>query len=437
MRPGLGPGPNIGSGEMALVPRLVERGVDWVEQHQHMALGLFTLSRVLPFAVRLALLLGRDSNRLFDWVKAWQAASLAGQGQYPYIHYWSEYPPLYPWLTVLAYGVSRVIPLGPDGRLTFYALLGALLIAADIGLLVLVHRLARQAYGPRAAAQAGLLYGFLALPLYLYVGWFDTIPAFLFVLALERLLTRRAGQSAVAAAVGGLFKVFPLLAVPVAWHVLPAWRDRLKVAGITGLIVMVVLLPLALAGPTMTAASVQALLGRSSWETIWALAEGYTGFGQVAPLSERTDPAAAGRPIHPSWLPWPLITLVLIGALIWLFTRQFNLSGDGPSGSPPSRRVVALAGLSLNLLLLFSRGYSPQFLIWLLPLLIIVFPGRIGLLCGLLLVGANLLEYPIYVPRLVGRAPAVLGVAVLTRTILLVGLSLAYGRILTDYAHRD
>lgn len=436
MRPGLGPGPNIGSGEIALVPRLVERGADWVEQHQHMALGLFMLSRVLPFAVRLALLIGRDSNRLFDWVKAWQAASLAGQGQYPYIHYWSEYPPLYPWLTVLAYSVSRVIPLGPDGRLTFYALLGALLIAADVGLLVLVHRLARQAYGPRAATQAGLLYGFLALPLYLYTGWFDTIPAFLFVLALERLLTRRAGQSAVAAAVGGLFKVFPLLAVPVAWHVLPAWRDRLKVAGITGLIVMVVLLPLALAGPTMTAASAQALLGRSSWETIWALAEGYTGFGQVAPLSERTDPAAAGRPIHPSWLPWPLITLVLIGALIWLFTRQFNLSGDGSSGPPPSRRVVALAGLSLNLLLLFSRGYSPQFLIWLLPLVFVVFPDRTGAGYGLLLGGVNLLEYPVYFSFMPDR-PAVLVVAVVARTLVLVGLSLAYWRILTDYAYRN
>jgi len=422
---------------MALVPRLVERGVDWVEQHQRPALGLFMLSRVLPFAVRLALLMGRDYNRLFDWVKDWQTASLAGQGLFPYIHYWSEYPPLYPWLTVLAYGVSRVIPLGPEGRLTFYALLGALLIAADIGLLVLIYRLALQAYGPRSALRAALLYSILALPLYLYTGWFDTIPAFLFVLALERLLAHRAGQSAVAAAVGGLFKVFPLLGLLVAWNILPAWRDRLRVAGIAGLTVIIVMMPLALAGPTMTAASSRALLDRSSWETIWALAEGYTGFGQVAPLSERTDPAAASRPIHPSRLPWPLITLVLVGSLAWLFTRRFGLSGDGSSNISDSRRVVALAGLGLNLLLLLSRGYSPQFLIWLLPLLIIVFPGRIGLFCGLLLVGANLLEYPIYVPRLVGRAPAVLGAAVLTRTVLLVGLSLAYWRILTDYAHRN
>ncbi|MER3457881.1 MAG: hypothetical protein C4309_03910, partial [Chloroflexota bacterium] len=156
--------------------------VRWLDSHRRLALTAFILSRALPFGLRLALLLGPHSDRPFDIVKTWQAARLAGQGLFPYIHYWAEYPPLYPWLSVLIYGLSRMAPLGPDGRLTFYAVLGALLIAAEVGIVILIYRLAASAGNGRTAMQVALLYACLSVPLYLYTGWFDTIPAFHFLL---------------------------------------------------------------------------------------------------------------------------------------------------------------------------------------------------------------------------------------------------------------
>lgn len=394
--------------------------VRWLDSHRRLALTAFILSRALPFGLRLALLLGPHSDRPFDIVKTWQAARLAGQGLFPYIHYWAEYPPLYPWLSVLIYGLSRMAPLGPDGRLTFYAVLGALLIAAEVGIVILIYRLAASAGNGRMAMQAALLYACLSVPLYLYTGWFDTIPAFLLLLALERLMAGRLSQSALAAAIGGLFKVFPLLAIPVAWRALRSWDQRLRYTAIAGAVIVAIMMPFILISPVMTAAWARATLTRSSWETIWALAEGYTGFGLVAPLALRTDPASAGLQAHPSTLPWPLITLVLILALIGLFTRPLNLTAARP--------VVALGGLSLNLVLLFSRGYSPQFLLWVLPLLFAVFPGLTGAAYGLLLSGANVLEYPLYF-SFFPQQPILLIVAVLGRTMSLSGLSWAYWQV--------
>lgn len=398
-----------------------DRLLDWLDRRLRLALIVFILSRALPFAIRLALLIGPHLDRPYDIVKTWQAASLAGQGQFPYIHYWSEYPPLYPWLSVVVYGASRLIPLGPDGQLTFYAMLGAALIAAEVGVVILVYRLAGRAYGRRAALQASLLYTVLAVPLYLYTGWFDVIPTFLFLAALERLAAGRVGQSALAAAAGGLTKVFPLLAIAIAWRVLQAWRERLAYAAVSGATIAAVMAPLMLASPAMTIAWARTTMERSSWETVWALAEGYTGFGLVAPLSARTDPASAGFQAHPSSLPWPLITLALLALFIWLFTRPMRLTGV--------RSLAAFGGLSVNLLLLFSRGYSPQFLIWALPLLFVVFPGRAGAAYGLLLSGVNLLEYPVYF-TFFPEQPILLIIAVLARTALLIGLSLAYWRAL-------
>lgn len=406
---------------LPVVHHLVTILVGWLDAHQRLALTAFILSRALPFGLRLALLLGPHSDRPFDIVKTWQAARLAGQGLFPYVHYWSEYPPLYPWLSVLIYGLSRLVPLGPDGRLTFYASIGALLIAAEVGTVILIYRLAVSAHSRHTGMQAALLYTGLAVPFYLYTGWFDTIPAFLFLLALDRLMASRPSQSALAAAIGGLFKVFPLLAIPIAWRALPSWGQRLRYIAIAGAIIAAVIAPFALISPAMAVAWLRVTLTRSSWETIWALAEGYTGFGLIAPLAMRTDPASAALQAHTSTLPWLLITLALVAMLIGLFTRPFNLTITRP--------VVALGGLSLNLVLLFNRGYSPQFLLWLLPLLFIIFPGPAGAAIGLLLSGANLLEYPLYF-SFFPQYPILLIVAVLGRTAVLIWLSWAYWQVI-------
>ena len=39
-----------------------------------------------------------------------ELAGLSAQGYFPGIHFWVEYPPLFPWLAVAAYQLSLLIP---------------------------------------------------------------------------------------------------------------------------------------------------------------------------------------------------------------------------------------------------------------------------------------------------------------------------------------
>jgi hypothetical protein len=85
---------------------------------------------------------------------------------------------------------------------------------------------------------------------------------------------------------------------------------------------------------------------------------------------------------------------------------------------------MLLTSLLLNIFLLFSKGYSPQYLTWLIPCMAILATGRsIWLLFIAGLVVANLIEYPIYF-HFFPKTPWVLILAVGVRTLLLVFASL-------------
>jgi hypothetical protein len=131
------------------------------------------------------------------------------------------------------------------------------------------------------------------------------------------------------------------------------------------------------------------MLDRSAWETVWAVADGYYGFGQV--LGERLNPAETNFAIYESTLPpafWPLVTLVFAALYGLIFIR--------PADYSQPRNMVALTGVTVSLFLLYSKGYSPQFLVYLLPFIILLFPDGRGLAYALMLTGLNVLEQPIY-----------------------------------------
>ena len=46
-----------------------------------------------------------------------QLGRLAASGAYPFIDYWVEYPPLFPWLSVLAYTIAALLPGWIGGRM--------------------------------------------------------------------------------------------------------------------------------------------------------------------------------------------------------------------------------------------------------------------------------------------------------------------------------
>jgi hypothetical protein len=105
---------------------------------------------------------------------------------------------------------------------------------------------------------------------------------------------------------------------------------------------------------------------------------------------------------------------------------------------PPRRRFV-FAAFSVFLVLLYSKGWSPQFVAYLVPLLLIVFPPVEGGLYALAFTVTAFLETPVWSHYAFGRPGAttvanlLLQVAVLARTTLLVVVTARlYPRLFRD-----
>jgi hypothetical protein len=376
-------------------------------------LGLLLVSRLAVVPVRVALLAG--SEKYFDFRHYFELARMSDQGFYPYIHYWMEYPPVFPWLTVAIYKLGALFASGIALEAWFYGVISLLFVAAEAAILVVTYRLSLHLSGAAAAWRSALIYLLCFLPIYLWNGWFDALPTLVFVLALYLLVTGRRQASAAATGLGLITKIFPGLLAPLALCVLPGARSKMRYVVIALGVAVAGVAPLALAAPSMMATSLRAMLGRPSWETVWALLEGYYGFGAVAPFADRLDPATATAGSHASTLPWGLVTAVFAVLFALVLWRAW--------GKDSPRQVVAAAGSVLALLLIYNKGYSPQYLMWIAPLLAVLWPGWKGAAYLALLSAINLVEYPLYF-HFFPTAHWVLAVAVAARTVMLFAIGL-------------
>ncbi len=409
------------------------------------------ITRVLVLIVRVVLVpIPGDPNDLRYFL---DLARMSDQGLYPYIHFWAEYPPVFPWLIVGTHKLSLLVAGGVTAERLFYTILIGFLIACESGVFWLLYRLAlllqrseltirrphlmrppvlrsdsglagSPASGALASSGPALtspfLYLLLFVPGYLWTGWFDVLPVCLYLAALYLLLTRRERWSALAVGLGIVSKLFPLMVLPIALCTLRGFRRQLRYATIAGGTVLLFTLPFVLIDPSMTLASVRTAFVRPSWETIWALMDGYYGYGRVAPLAEHVNVASAQWIAHNSTLPWGLI-----GGGFGLAFALFYLRAYGHYTVNRPRRVLAGVAFTMTLLILYSRGYSPQYITWIAPLLVILSPNRQGAFCLGLWGALNVLEALLYI-SLFPQQHWMLVLAVTVRTILLVFLATAF-----------
>jgi hypothetical protein len=346
-------------------------------------------------------------------------ASYASQGFYPAVHYWSEYQPLFPWIPTIIYRLSLLLPNWGEPGFWFILFLATFFLLAETANLVLIYLIGRRLYGPAVAVQIGWTYSLLFVPLLVMLGWFDVFGLTFLLLALYLILDHRPVAAGIAAGVGFLVKLLPVIVVPVAFWREPTGRRRVLLIAVTLLSIIVVALPFAVLNPELFTLSWTINAKRSSWETVWALLEGYTSYGKAGGAN-RFDPTTAGAEQHSSTLPWPLITAGFVLVYLWLWTRPTNWRDD--------RRAVAFTGLTINLVTLYLKGYSPQFLVWLLPFVLLLLPGLRGVIYAVLLSVVNIVESPIYLTVLPDQSWLLVG-TVLARTGLLVLLSVEYGRM--------
>jgi hypothetical protein len=388
--------------------------------HEH---SDFVLFAVLFVAFRfMTLLLYRPGGFIADYsdynTSYLPFAQWSDRGLYPFVHYWLEWPPLFAWWVVGIYRLSSLVPQWTDPRLWYNTFLGLSFLPFEIGNFVLVYLMGRELYDRSKALRCALIYACLFAPVYVWSGWNESFSLFFLLLGLYLLLRGRPLLAGIMGGVGFWVKVIPILLAPVGLRVLEGARRRVVFLIGLGVSAFVVALPFLWLNARFLWAFFANLWGRSSWETVWALLDGYYSYGVVT-ADRLTIPSDFSN--HASVLPWAIITAAFALVLLWLYTRRVPYS--------EKLSTVALAGLTINLFTLYSKGYSPQFIVQLIPLAVLLLPSLRGVSYLILLDVINFLEATVYFIMLPDQR-WLLVTTVLLRTLLILALSFEYGLIL-------
>ncbi len=369
--------------------------------------GLFIFSRMI-------LLVSLPLDGLRGYGDFTHFFNMAGMGL-PMVDFWVEFPPVFPYLSLLIYKLV-------GGREHAYDYLLVMLLSfAQAGTLVVFIGLAKKIYG-EAVWIGGRTWVYFGIILALPYGWwyFDPLAVYAMLLALAWMIDHKTAPAGFGLAIGALTKLFPLMVLPVACKWLSR-RNALLVTGIAISTVVVVYISFILASPEMALASLRSQGAKGSWETVWALLDGNFSTGNFGPEIERYDAANAlipqGNP--PSIPPWlTIIPFALTGG--WLFWRV---------RIPSPKAVIAFLGVTWCLFLLWSPGYSPQWQLYLLPLILLVLPLREAVLFAVTLTFVNVLEWPVMLTRGYNWG---LWITIIVRTFLLVLLAFAFWRAGTE-----
>lgn len=334
-------------------------------------------------------------NAFTDYDYYFRTSQLSEQGFLPFVNMWYEYPPLSTYIVHSAYVLSNaIVPLNDLGELGFQLysrVLGTILLIFECGNLILIHRIVTRTWDMTKANWAAWVYSGLSLPLFFWNASHSEIMVFFSLLAIERFIYQRKIQSAFALGLGIAAKLTPvLLIIPIGEY---WWKNRRKdlltYLGVVGATLVGVYLPfLFLGGGPWIAASFKAVGNVGSWSTIWSLIDGNWGPGNFGPLLSRTHLSLSTiQYANPAVIPEFLKLTIFAIPCIWFFFRYDD--------AYTSKKFVWLITLTAMIFHLWSKGWSPQWATFVIPLFLISFPNRRGLGMIILLMGFIFIEWPL------------------------------------------
>lgn len=349
-----------------------------------------------------------------------QLGRLAAAGAYPFVDYWTEYPPFFPWLSVLAYRLATLMPSWLDQRFWFNLALHGLIIPFDALNTILIYKLSKRIGEPALALKSAWLYAILFTPLFVALGWFESIALFAILLALWFILNDRPAPAGIVIGLGVLVKPYVALIGAVGLIYLSTWRKVGILIGAGAAALLIGLAPFLIQSPEMVKAHIDTLLTLPGWSSPYALIDGVIQHTDPK-LPDRFDPTLAARPLVATQIPWWLITpafAIAYGAILFRAYRHQHARG-----------ALALAGVTLAMYLLWSKGYSPQWSLHLMALVCILMPNLRGVLLLLSLELLYVIEWPITFILLKADA-GYLTALVAVRTLVVIGLTVLFATLI-------
>ena len=343
---------------------------------RYIILGIYLLARI-------SLIIGQSIESLRGYGDFVHFYHLANMG-WPFADYWVEFPPIFPFLSTLIYRLA-------GGREHVYDyLLVLILTLAQAGSLLVFSQILDRIFGSEQVERRIWIYMGSITALFYGWGYFDPLAVLAMLLGLLWVLDGKDVRAGLILAVGVLIKWFPALVLAVAWRYRPI-RKAILLTTITLGITALVYAGLYLAFPDMTQASLSAQSSKGSWETPWALLDGNFNTGNFGPELERLDSSAAVKPVgNPAQIP-PYLSLVFFAALGgWLYFK-FN--------SDQGQTKIAFLGLTLAIFFLWLPGWSPQWVLYLIPVILLSLPIKEAILLLTSLILVNLCEWPLLLSR--------------------------------------
>lgn len=381
--------------------------IKWLDEHRDVALVMLLFA-----AFRLMWLMAYPADNVTvygDYPYYHGLAQLAKDGRLPFLGYWVEYPPLF------AYLYQGVYALTGDRYPTFATALALVMVVFETGNVAMVFRLAGHVHSRENALKLTWAYALLFAPTFVMWHNHDVISTFFLLLAADEFLRGRSNRSAVWAGIGAMVKYFPALLLPVVWRFRKDLRQAIVYTVILVAVCATALAPFLIASPTYAVASLRAQIAKTSWLTVWALLDGNLGTGIFGAANAHADPAVAVAPQgNPPRIP-PLIPLIAFGmSYVWLWVKSSTSNAQAPT---PSSKLVTFTAVTFVIFFLWSRGWSPQWLVMLIPFVLISLPLSRALLYILTLSFIDLAEWPVFLSRGMNQA---LYLTVPLRTILFV-----------------
>jgi hypothetical protein len=252
----------------------------------------------------------------------------------------------------------------------------------------------------------------LSVPLFYWNASQTSNFVFFALLAVYGFITNKRTLSAVSLALSMLIKLTPVFLIgSVARFLWPAPKPIARYLVIVALVFALAYVPFVLlGGASWTVASLASNGVRASWSTPWALLDGNWGVGDVGDIPTRMQLDLAYRTYgNPPLIP-AIVVLVVFGSIyLWLFRRPID------QRSP--QHFIWFTTLLLLLFHLWSKGWSPQWAMLIIPFILLSFPTGRGL--GLVLIFTLLLfvEWPL---SDVLKWPPLIATAILSRTALFI-----------------
>lgn len=338
--------------------------------------ALFLIARVI-------LILSLPLQGVKSYGDFWNFYRLAGLGR-PFLDIWVEFPPLFPFLSR---GIYHLVGAREHAYIYLSVILFSLIQA---GSLYLFQQIAAEIWGKEIGLRKAILYGFFIVGLFYSWAYFDCLAVFLTLLGLLLTLRSNLISSGVVLGLGGLVKWFPILVLPAIWKKIGA-KKAFRVILSVLLIVLLVWGALYIISPELTKASLVSQGIKGSWESIWAILDGNQQTGNFDPTVDRFNPDSASMPgSNPARIPPWVTLLVFAGIGLYLFYRADIQS---------SKHLIAFSGLTLIIFFLWSPGYSPQWVLYILPLVLLCFEEFRSALLGVIILLVNLLEWPLLLSR--------------------------------------